>query len=105
MISQEHVVFAFAGITLTRAHAVGIVADRRSHLRQCSWTALGRAAAKLSTWTKFAAMAAFVVLGFAIGKGDWSNFHRHGVGLTMGLGPRPIISAHGRRADRGVLGL
>ena len=29
----------------------------------------------VSTWTKFTAMAAFVVLGFAIGKGNWSNFH------------------------------
>ena len=49
----------------------------------------------LSTWTKFAAMAAFVFLGFAIGKGDWSHFHSHGVGLTMGLHPTQLISAFG----------
>ena len=49
----------------------------------------------LSTWTKFVAMAAFVVLGFAIGKGHWTNFGGHGVGLTMGLYPRQFISAMG----------
>ena len=49
----------------------------------------------VSTWTKFTAMAAFVILGFAIGKGSWSNFHSHGVGLTMGLGPTQLISAMG----------
>jgi APA family basic amino acid/polyamine antiporter len=49
----------------------------------------------LSTWTKFGAMAAFVFLGFAIGKGDWSHFHSHGVGLTMGMHPTQLISVMG----------
>src|SRR3989441_12247986 len=40
-------------------------------------------------------MAAFVVLGFAIGKGHWVNFSGHGVGLTMGLSPGALISAFG----------
>jgi APA family basic amino acid/polyamine antiporter len=40
-------------------------------------------------------MAAFVVLGFAIGKGDWSHFRAHGVGLSLGLGPAQLISALG----------
>jgi APA family basic amino acid/polyamine antiporter len=40
-------------------------------------------------------MAAFVVLGFAIGKGDWSHFRSPGVGLTMGLHPTQLISAMG----------
>jgi APA family basic amino acid/polyamine antiporter len=40
-------------------------------------------------------MAAFVILGFAIGKGDWSHFHARGVGLTMGLHPTQLISAMG----------
>src|SRR5579863_8679971 len=49
----------------------------------------------ISTWTKFSAMAAFVTLGLAIGKGNWSNFRPHGVGLTMGLGATQLISALG----------
>jgi APA family basic amino acid/polyamine antiporter len=40
-------------------------------------------------------MAAFVVLGFAIGKGNWANFHSHGASLTLGLGAGPLISALG----------
>ena len=48
----------------------------------------------VSTWTKFLAMSAFVVLGFTFGKGDWSHFHSSS-GLTMGLAPRQLISAMG----------
>ena len=43
----------------------------------------------VSTWTKFTAMAAFVFLGFAIGKGHWSNFSMQG--------PKPI--KHGTHTD------
>src|SRR5262252_6587552 len=50
----------------------------------------------ISTWTKFTAMAAFFGLGFAIGKGHWSNFTaRPAGGLSMGLGPGQLISALG----------
>jgi APA family basic amino acid/polyamine antiporter len=41
-------------------------------------------------------MAVFVLLGFAIGKGHWSNFGAQAPGgLTMGLGPGQLISALG----------
>src|SRR5499427_7228616 len=50
----------------------------------------------ISTWTKFTAMAGFVLLGFAIGKGHWSNFTAHPTGgLSMGLGPGQLVSALG----------
>ena len=94
-ISQEHVVFAFAGITFTRAHVVGlvlIVVLTYVNVVGLRWGALLQ---NVSTWTKFTAMAAFVVLGFAIGKGNWGNFSGHGVGLTMGVGPGQFISALG----------
>jgi APA family basic amino acid/polyamine antiporter len=95
VISQEHVVFAVAGITFTRAHVVGlvlIVVLTYVNVVGLRWGALLQ---NVSTWTKFTAMAAFVVLGFAIGKGSWGNFSGHGVGLTMGLGPGQFISALG----------
>jgi APA family basic amino acid/polyamine antiporter len=95
VISQEHVVFAAFGITFTRAHVVGlvlIVVLTYVNVVGLRWGALLQ---NVSTWTKFTAMAAFVVLGFAIGKGSWGNFSGHGVGLTMGLGPGPFISALG----------
>src|SRR5260370_1343617 len=60
------------------------------------WVLGGALLQNVSTWTKFAAMAAFVVLGFAIGKGHWSNFSAQAPGgLTMGLGPGQLISALG----------
>ena len=95
VFSQEHVVVSALGITLTRAHLVGlllIVVLTYVNVVGLRWGALLQ---NVSTWTKFAAMAAFVVLGFAIGKGHWSNFSGHGVSLTMGLSPGQFISAMG----------
>jgi basic amino acid/polyamine antiporter, APA family len=103
-ISQKYVMFSLAGIPFTRAHAVGlvlIVILTYVNVFGLRWGALLQ---NVSTWTKFAAMAAFVVLGFAIGKGHWSNFsaqapgglnHSLSHGLTMGLGPAQLISALG----------
>jgi APA family basic amino acid/polyamine antiporter len=95
VISQEHVVVSALGITLTRAHLVGlllIAVLTYVNVVGLRWGALMQ---NLSTWTKFAAMGAFVVLGFAIGKGHWANFSGHGASLTMGLSPGEFISAMG----------
>src|SRR5579872_5631127 len=95
VISQEHVVVSSLGITVTRAQVVGlllIVVLTYVNVVGLRWGALLQNA---STWTKFTAMAAFVVLGFAIGKGHWANFSGHGAGLTMGLSPGQFISALG----------
>jgi basic amino acid/polyamine antiporter, APA family len=95
VISQDHVVLSVMGITLTRAHLVGlalIAVLTYVNVVGLRWGALLQ---NVSTWTKFAAMAAFVVLGFAIGKGSWTNFSAHGMSLTMGLNPGQFISAMG----------
>jgi len=95
VISQEHVVVTALGITLTRAHLVGLVLIfvlTYVNVVGLRWGALMQ---NLSTWTKFAAMAAFVILGFAIGKGHWTNFSSQGASLTMGLSPGQFISAMG----------
>src|SRR5438128_12296755 len=39
-------------------------------------------------------MAAFVLLGLAFGKGDWSHFHSNN-GLAMGMNASQLISAMG----------
>jgi APA family basic amino acid/polyamine antiporter len=53
----------------------------------------------VATWAKFAAMAAFVLLGFTIGKGDWHHFtlSQPGTlhGLTLGMNPGQLLSAFG----------
>jgi APA family basic amino acid/polyamine antiporter len=96
VISQAHVLFSVAGIVFTRAHLVGlflIAALTYVNVVGLRW---GTLLQNVSTWTKFTAMAAFVVLGFAIGKGDWSHFHSQTAGgLTMGLHPEQLVSAMG----------
>src|SRR3984885_12379095 len=77
VISQEHVVLTFAGITLTRAHQVGLVLIAILTDLTVMGLRWGAVLQSLSAWTKFVAMSAFVVLGFAIGKGHWSNFSSH----------------------------
>jgi APA family basic amino acid/polyamine antiporter len=95
-ISQEQVIFSGAGIVFTRAHLVGlalIVVLTYVNVVGLRWGALLQ---NVSTWTKFAAMAVFVVLGFAIGKGHWSNFTAQAPGgLSMGLSPGQLVSAMG----------
>jgi basic amino acid/polyamine antiporter, APA family len=95
-ISQTRIVFSIAGIAFSRAHLVGlglIVILTWVNVAGLRWGALLQ---NVSTWTKFAAMAIFVVLGFAIGKGHWSNFTAHAPGgLSMGLSPGQLISALG----------
>ena len=95
-LADGHVLWATFTIVFTRAHAVGlglIVSLTYVNVVGLRWGALLQ---NVSTWTKFAAMAAFVGLGFAIGKGHLSNFSAHAAGgLSMGLSPGQLISAMG----------
>ncbi len=95
IVSDAHVVITTAGITITRAHIFALLLIAIVTYVNVVGLRWGALLQNLSTWTKFAAMAAFVVLGFAIGKGDWSHFQSHGVGLTMGLHPTQLISVMG----------
>jgi APA family basic amino acid/polyamine antiporter len=95
IVSQDHIVLTFAGVTITRAHVFALLLIALVTYVNVVGLRWGALLQNLSTWTKFAAMGAFVVLGFAIGKGDWSHFRSHGVGLTMGVHPAQLISAMG----------
>ena len=94
-ISQEHVVVTVAGAAITRAHLFGLVL-----IAFLTWVNVvglrwGTLLQNVSTWTKFSAMTAFVVLGFTIGKGNMSHFHSPAMSLSMGLSPGHLISALG----------
>lgn len=95
IVSQEHVVLSLAGVAITRAHLFGLFLIATLTYVNVVGLRWGTLLQNLSTWTKFAAMATFVILGFAIGKGDWSHFRAHGVGLTLGLHPAQFLSAFG----------
>jgi basic amino acid/polyamine antiporter, APA family len=95
-ISQQHVIFSLAGMPFTRAHAIGLVLIAILTCVNVFGLRWGACLTNVSTWTKFSAMAVFVVLGFAIGKGHWSNFSAQASGgLTMGLSAGRLISAFG----------
>src|SRR5579859_3386783 len=94
-VSQDHIVFSLLGVTVTRAHVFGLLLIAILTYVNVVGLRWGALLQNVSTWTKFTAMAAFVILGFAIGKGHWSNFHPHGASLSMGLGPAQLISALG----------
>ncbi len=94
VVSQDHVVLTIVGMPFTRAHIFAlflIVILTYVNVVGLRWGALLQ---NLSTWTKFGAMAVFVVLGFIFGKGDWSHFHPTN-SLTMGMSPPQLISALG----------
>src|ERR1700722_20230850 len=95
IVSQEHLVFTIAGLTINRTQILAlflIAVMTYVNVVGLRWGALLQ---NLSTWAKFAAMGAFVILGFAIGKGDWSHFHSSGLGLAVGAHPAQFISAMG----------
>ena len=94
-VANWHFLWATFPIVFTRAHGVGlvlIVVLTYVNVFGLRWGALLQ---NVSTWTKFIAMAAFVLLGFTIGKGHWSNFTAHTGNLTMDLNPGQLISALG----------
>ena len=94
-VGQEHVIFSALGINLTRAHVLALALIALLTWINVVGVRWGALLNNLSTWAKTLAMGAFVVLGFAIGKGSWSNFSAHGVGLSAGLSPGQLASALG----------
>ena len=95
VVSQERIVFSLAGLAVSRAHLLGLVLIAVLTYVNVFGLRWGALLQNVSTWTKFTAMSAFVVLGFAVGKGHWSNFQPHGASLTLGLSPTALISALG----------
>jgi APA family basic amino acid/polyamine antiporter len=98
-ISQAHVVLSVAGIVLTRAHIMALIMIAAVTWINVVGLRRGALLQNVATWAKFLAMAAFVILGFAIGKGDWHHFTAQPWttvhGLTMGMGPGQLLSAFG----------
>src|SRR5262245_17993763 len=98
-LSPEHVVLSFAGIALTRAHVVGLFSIVIVTWINVVGLRRGAILQNVATWAKFVAMAAFVILGFAIGKGNWANFTARASGVpssfSMGLTPAQLFSALG----------
>jgi basic amino acid/polyamine antiporter, APA family len=94
-VSQNHVMFTILGVAFTRAHLFGLLLIAILTFVNVVGLRWGALLQNVSTWTKFGAIALFVVLGFTIGKGNWAHFHANGISLNAGLGPTALISALG----------
>lgn len=99
MFSQKDVVFSVMAIPLTRAHLLALVLIAIMTWINVIGLRRGAMLQNVATWAKFAAMAAFVLLGFTLGRGDWSHFTPTAwgatSGLTLGLSPGQFLSALG----------
>ncbi len=98
-ISSAHIVYSGLGLTLTRAHLVALVLIAIMTWMNVTGLRRGAILQNVATWAKFAAMAAFVLLGLTIGKGTWAHFSAREWnstgGLSMGLSPWQLLSAVG----------
>jgi APA family basic amino acid/polyamine antiporter len=61
-------------LTLTRGHLVALSAIALQTLVNIFGVRRGALLQNLATWMKFGAIALFVVLGLAVGKGSWGHF-------------------------------
>jgi APA family basic amino acid/polyamine antiporter len=95
-ISQEHVVVSASGVLLTRAHIMALIMIAAVTWINVAGLRRGALLQNVATWAKFGAMAAFVILGFAIGKGDWHHFTASAThGMSMGVSTGQLLSAFG----------
>jgi APA family basic amino acid/polyamine antiporter len=73
-IGQQHVILQWGSWSLTRMHVVALATN--ALLTWVNVVGLRRAAVlqNIATWMKFMAIAAFILLGFLIGRGSWTHF-------------------------------
>jgi basic amino acid/polyamine antiporter, APA family len=71
---RHHSVGALGPFELTRGHLVAIAAIAFQTVINIFGVRWGAVLQNLATWMKFAAIAAFVLLGLTIGKGSWSHY-------------------------------
>lgn len=97
ILSQKNVIFNVHGVAFTNAHVFGLISIVIVTWINVAGLRRGAVLQNAATWAKFLAMGAFVILGFAIGKGHWGNFSYHAgaAGITMGMTRNELISALG----------
>jgi len=74
VLDANQIVTTLGPFALTRGHMVAVAAIAFQTIINVFGVRWGAVLANIATWMKFAAIAAFVVLGIAFGKGSWSHF-------------------------------
>src|SRR6201987_565040 len=99
ILSQKNVIFSMYGVVFTNAHLFGLISIVIVTWINVVGLRRGAVLQNVATWAKFVAMGAFVILGFAMGRGRWGNFTYHAggatAGITMGMTRNELISALG----------
>jgi basic amino acid/polyamine antiporter, APA family len=91
-VKLGHASWAVSAFMLTRGHLVAVSAIALQTLINIFGVHRGAVMQNIATWMKFAAIAAFVILGLAFGKGSWSNYSSalpastQAPGLLAGIG-------------------
>ena len=73
-LEATRAVATLGSFTLTRGHLVAVTVIALQTTINVFGVRRGAVLQNLATWTKFGAIALFVVLGLAIGKGSWSHY-------------------------------
>ena len=73
-LDANHAVLSVGAFTLTRGHLVAAAAIAVQTIINIFGVRRGAVLQNIATWAKFAAIAAFVLLGLAIGKGSWGHY-------------------------------
>jgi APA family basic amino acid/polyamine antiporter len=101
-LSAQHVVWSGWGLSINRTHLVALASIAFTTGMNVTGLRRGAVLQNIATWLKFLAMAAFVLLGFAVGKGSWSHFTQTGAaagarasGLLMGGSLSGLMGAFG----------
>jgi APA family basic amino acid/polyamine antiporter len=81
--------------SLTRGDLVAVVAIVLLTVINALGVRRGVVLQNVATWTKYAAVAAFVVFGFLVGKGSWSHFNSGSVPNALAGGLTPFMAAVG----------
>ncbi len=100
-LGADHAVAAFGPLTL-HGHALAFALTRR-HLFAAAAIAAqtvinifgvraGAVLQNIATWIKFAAIAGFLVLGLAVGRGSWGHY---ATSLAPSAGSRPLLAGLG----------
>ncbi|HZQ91649.1 MAG TPA: amino acid permease [Terriglobales bacterium] len=94
-LGGDRVLMRIGGWQLTGLHLIAISAN--ALITWVNMIGLRKAVTlqNVANWMKFAAIAAFVVLGFAIGKGSWSHFTAASVAALPSMGMWPALSRFG----------
>lgn len=91
-LAADRALATLGHFTLTRGHIVAIAAIALQTLINIFGVRSGAILQNVATWTKFAAIGAFVLLGLALGKGSWNHYSgalpasSNNTGMLAGIG-------------------